>query len=252
MTLYYKADDPKYDYLPTHFLETPYVTIHGWLPIYFIRFGIEIFGKNEIGPRFFSVLFFGLALTTLYIMVREFSSSAVSLCVVVYFSLIPTLLGYAMQGRYYAYELFFCFFGILSFLRFTQTQNRVRLWILVASEVMLYYTFIPAFFMHQAVFSLFLLISRRDLFKKFVLYAGLIGIFALPHLLITKLPMLVFRIPFRHSIDAASIPMVFSLLEWNLFLIISAIALFLSYVLLIIPHWETPGKSIGTLIYYVY
>ena len=51
MALYYKTDDPKYEYLPTHFMFTPYVTIHGWVPYYFIRAGIEIFGKNNFAPN---------------------------------------------------------------------------------------------------------------------------------------------------------------------------------------------------------
>jgi hypothetical protein len=230
MALYYKADDPKYEYLPTAYLETPYVTIHGWLPYYFIRLGIGIFGKNEFGPRFFSVIFFGLALAALYSMLRQVSVSSVALSVMVYCSLMPTMLGFAMQARYYAYALFFSIFGVFSFWRFSQNQNRVRFGIWVASEVMLYYTYLSAFFLHQVVFALFLLIKRRDLLKKYVPYAGYVGLFALPHILITKFPILALRIPARHSIDAVSIGMFVPLLDWNLLLVCSAIAYFSIFI----------------------
>jgi len=228
--LYFKANDPKYEYLPTHFLETPYVTLHGWLPIYFIRLGIEIFGKNEFGPRFFSVVFFGLSLATLYMMIRQNSSPALALCVVAYFSLIPTMLGFAMQARYYAYTLFFNMLGVFSFWRFTQNQSGVRFGIWAASEVMLYYTFLPAFFLHQVVFALFMLLTRRDLLRKYITYAIFVGMFALPHILVTKFPMLALRIPARHSIDAVSLLMLFPFLEWNLLLVLSAIAFFSIFI----------------------
>jgi hypothetical protein len=230
MALYYKTDDPKYEYLPTHFLETPYVTIHGWLPYYFIRLGIGIFGKNELGPRFFSVIFFGLALAVLYVMFREIAFPVLALCVVGYFSLMPGILGYAMQARYYSYALFFNLLGVFSFWRFTQNQGRVRFGVWAASEVLLYYTNISAFFLHQAVFALFVLVSRRDLLKKYFTYAAFVGMFAVPHILITRFPMLALRIPARHSIDAISLLMFFHLLEWNLFLVLSAIAFFSIFI----------------------
>lgn len=228
--LYYKANDPKYEYLPTHFLETHYVTLHGWLPIYFIRLGIEIFGKNEFGPRFFSVVFFGLSLVTLYMMLRRISSPALALWVVAYFSLIPTMLGFAMEARYYAYTLFFSIFGVFSFWRFTQNQSGVRFWVWIASEVMLYYTYLSAFFLHQVVFGLFILLIRRDLLRKYIIYAVFVGMFALPHILVTKFPILALRVPARHSIDAVSLLMFFPLLEWNLLLVLSAIAFFSIFI----------------------
>lgn len=230
MALYYKADDPKYEYLPTHFLETPYVTIHGWLPYYFIRLGIGIFGKNEIGPRFFSVIFFGLALAVLYVMIRGIASPVLALCVVGYFSLMSNMLGFSMQARYYSYALFFNLFAVFSFCRFTQSQSRVRFWVWAASEVMLYYTYLSAFYLHQIVFVLFILLTRRDLLRRYVTYAAFVGMFALPHILVTKFPLLALRIPARHSIDAVSLWMFFPLLEWNLLLVLSAIAFFSIFI----------------------
>jgi hypothetical protein len=230
MALYYKADGPKYEYLPTHFLETPYVTIHGWLPYYFIRLGIGIFGKNEIGPRFFSVIFFGLALAVLYVMIRGIASPVLALCVVGYFSLMSNMLGFSMQARYYSYALFFNLFAVFSFYRFTQSQSRVRFWVLAASEVMLYYTYLSAFYLHQIVFVLFILLTRRDLLRRYVIYAAFVGMFALPHILVTKFPLLALRIPARHSIDAVSLWMFFPLLEWNLLLVLSAIAFFSIFI----------------------
>ena len=226
MSLYYKTNDPKYEYLPTHFLETPYVTIHGWLPYYFIRLGMGIFGKNELGPRFFSVIFFGLALAVLYGMFREIASPALALCVMGYFSLMPSMLGYAMQARYYSYALFFNLLGVFSFWRFTQSQSRVRFGVWAASEVLLYYTYISAFVLHQAVFALFVLVSRRDLLKIFLLHVAIVGMFALPHLWVTKFPILALKIPARHSIDTESFVMLFSALERNWFLVLSTIAFF--------------------------
>ncbi|MBP2675175.1 MAG: hypothetical protein H6Q84_2015, partial [Deltaproteobacteria bacterium] len=79
--LYFKANDPKYEYLPTHFMETPFVTLHGWLPIYFIRLGMELFEGKEFGPRFFSAIFFGLTLAVLYAMFRENASPWTALSV---------------------------------------------------------------------------------------------------------------------------------------------------------------------------
>ena len=231
MSLYYKTDDPKYEYLPTHFLETPYVTIHGWLPYYFIRLGMGIFGKNELGPRFFSVIFFGLGLAVLYVMVREIASPALALCVVGYCSLMPSLLGYAMQARYYSYTLFFNLLGVFSFWRFTQSQSRVRFGVWAASEVFLYYTYISAFFLHQAVFALFVLASRRDLLKKFTLYGAFVVMFALPHLLVTKFPILALKIPARHSVDIESFLMLFSALERNWLLVLSAVAFLLVFII---------------------
>jgi len=231
MSLYYKTNDPKYEYLPTHFLETPYVTIHGWLPYYFIRLGMGIFGKNELGPRFFSVIFFGLGLAVLYVMVREIASPALALCVVGYCSLMPSLLGYAMQARYYSYTLFFNLLGVFSFWRFTQSQSRVRFGAWAASEVLLYYTHVSAFFLHQAVFALFVLGTRRDLLKKFTLYGAFVGLSALPHLLVTKFPILALKIPARHSVDTASFLMLLSALERNWFLVLSAVAFLLVFII---------------------
>lgn len=224
MALYYKANDPKYEYLPTPFLETSYVTIHGWLPYYFIRLGIAIFGKNELGPRFFSVIFFGMALGILYVMLRQNVSSALALCVVAYCSLTPSLLGYAMQARYYSYALFFNLLGVFSFLRFTQIPSRLRFGIWAASEVLLYYTYVSVLFLHQAVFALLVLLSRRDLLKKYILHGVIVCIFALPHLLITKFPVLVLKIPARHSVDIRSFFTLLSALEWNLVLMVATIS----------------------------
>lgn len=236
MSLYFKADSPKYEYLPTHYLKTPYVTIHGWLPYYFIRLGIAIFGKNEFGPRVFSVVFFGLSLAALYMMLRQSTSPVVALCVVVYFSLMSTMLGYAMQARYYAYEMFFNLFGIFSFWRFTQNQSRSRFWIWVISEILLYYTFISAFILHQAVFVLFFLMSRRALLIRYCLFVAVVGMFALPHLWITKFPVLALKIPACHTINLKSLLMLLSVLEGNVFLVISIIAFISVHVFRIIKH----------------
>jgi len=230
MSLYYKTNDPKYEYLPTHFLETPYVTIHGWLPYYFIRLGIGIFGKNELGPRFFSVIFFGLTLATLYVMLRQHASPVLALCVVGYFSLMPSMLGYAMQARYYSYTFFFNLLGVFSFFRFTQSQSRVRFGVWAVSEILLYYTYISAFVLHQVVFAVFVLVSRRDLLKKYFLHVAIVGIFALPHLWVTKFPILALKIPARHSVDIGSFFRLFSTLEWNPVVVVSAIAFLLVFI----------------------
>ena len=245
MSLYYKTNDPKYEYLPTHFLETPYVTIHGWLPYYFIRSGIGIFGKNELGPRFFSVIFFGLALAVLYGMFREIASPALALCVVGYFSLMPSILGYAMQARYYSYTFFFNLLGVYSFWRFTQSQSRVRFGIWAAAEVLLYYTYISAFFLHQVVFAVFVLVTRRDLLKKFLLHVAIVGMFALPHLWITKFPILALKIPARHSVDIESLLMLFSALENNWLLVLSALVFFSVFLVRTVRNtlWRGPAET---------
>ncbi len=243
MALYYKTDDPKYEYLPTHYLETPYVTIHGWLPYYFIRVGIGIFGKNEFGPRFFSVVFFGLTLATLYWMVRQCSNPSLALCVMAYCSLMPTMLGYAMQARYYSYALFFNLFGVFSFCRFLRTQSRARFWIWVASEVMLYYTYISAFLLHQVVFALLLLISRRDLLKRYILQALFAGLSALPHLLVTKFPLLALKLPARHSVDIASFQMAYTALERNPLLALSAVAFLVVFIVRTVKNTRWRGSA---------
>ena len=231
MALYYKTDDPKYEYLPTHFLETPYVTIHGWLPYYFIRLGIGIFGKNEFGPRFFSVIFFGLALAVLYVMLRRNSSPALALCVVGYFSLMPTMLGFAMQARYYSYALFFNLFGVFSFWRFTQSQSRVRFWIWAASEVMLYYTYhLRLLFASGRICPIHTLNKKRSLeeiyhlcrIRRHVCLAPYSGN-QISDIGLARYPPAIRSMPYRFSCC-------FPLLEWNLLLVLSAIAFFSIFI----------------------
>ena len=167
MSLYYKADDPKYEYLPTHFLETPYVTIHGWLPYYFIRLGIGIFGKNEIGPRFFSVIFFGLALAVLYVMIRRNSVSCLG-----------ALCGGLFLPHVQHVRLLQCKPGIIlmrCFLTFSASfpfggSRRAKAGYDSGSgqhrKFAVLYISSPPFILHQVVFVLFiLLIKKRSLEK---------------------------------------------------------------------------------------
>jgi hypothetical protein len=223
MACYYRTNDSKYEYLPTHYMFTSYVTIHGWLPYYFIRAGIELFGKNEFGPRFFSVVFYALSLGCLYLIIRSRPSQAIAIGVVVYCSLMPTMLGYVMQARWYSYALFFSLYGLFTFLRFLEKMSRSSFFSWAISEALLFYTFASAFVVHQIVFILFVVFFKRHIFKPFMIYCGLLSIALLPHLLITKLPLLATKIPARNTIDLKSIFMMIAALEWNPILVILAI-----------------------------
>lgn len=243
MPLYYRADDPKYEYLPTHFMHSPYVTIHGWLPYYFMRMGIGMFGKNEFGPRFFSVVFFALSLVVLYLMLRNNAPHGLALCVVGYCSLMPSLLDYAMQARWYSYALFFSICGLFSFLRYTETKSRAAFAAWITLEAMLYYTSAPAFLVHQVGFTLFLIISRRGYIKSFVLYGSIVCIVALPQIVITKLPFVVLNIPKRDALDLKSLFYVISSLEGNPFLVFSAVTFGLLFIMRTVKKklWRDPG-----------
>ena len=54
--------------------------------------------------------------------------------------------------------------------------------------------------------------------------------FALPHLLVTKFPLLALKIPTRHSIDSESFLMAFSSLGRNPFLVLSAVAFMVIFI----------------------
>ena len=232
-SLYYDSNDPKYEYLPTHYLYTLYVTLHGWVPYYFVKLGLEIFGKNEFGPRFFSVIFFALSLWVLYLITREKCNWILAVSVVACCSLMPTMLGFAMQARWYAYMLCFHLSAIYFFMGILKNNKGTQWFLWAVSEVLLYYTFIPASVLHQVVFVLFILIARRDLLCRYVACASMVGFFALPHLIITRFPQLALKIPGRHIIEIKDVFRILYLLEWNPFLILLGLAFFARFAIII-------------------
>lgn len=201
MALYYKTDDPKYEYLPTHFMYTPYVTIHGWVPYYFIRAGIDIFGKNNFGPRVFSVIFFSFALAVLYVLVRAYSGPIPSLMTIICFTVTPIVLEHAIQARYYSYMLFISMATAFFFMRFLTEQSARNLSFLIVCVTILYYTYQSLFVLYHLIFISTILILKPEVFRKYVVVLFISSIFIIPHMVFTKFPLLVMNIPARHSVD---------------------------------------------------
>ncbi len=165
--------------------DSPGVTTRGWIPYYFIRSGIFLFGKNTLGPRFFSPLFFILFLFIYYKITWRYRGHGFALMALIGLSLMPNLLSYALQAGHPIYALFFATWLLDRFLCDLRKPSRHTGVFLVLSEVLLYYTNLQYFFLMNAVMGLGLLVwNHRHLTRYFVL---LVFCFfaALPHLFVT-------------------------------------------------------------------
>jgi hypothetical protein len=187
--------DPMYAYYPTAYYYSPYVTTHGWLPYYFIRAGILLFGKNDLGARFFSPVFFCLFLLFFYRLVCRYRGHLFGFFTLIGLSLMPSMLSYALQARYYAYSLFFVVWALDRFMRYLENPTARASVFLVLAEIFLYYTNLQYFILLNAAFCVNLLIWNRPLLLRYLGGITICFLAALPHLLLTKFFQFAVRIP---------------------------------------------------------
>ena len=189
--------DPMYAYYPTAYYYSSYVTTHGWLPYYFIRAGILLFGKNDLGARFFSPVFFCLFLLIFYRIVCRYRGYLFGFFTLIGLSLMPSMLSYALQARYYAYSLFFVVWTLDRFMRYLENPTARASVFLVLAEILLYYTNLQYFILLNAVFCVNLLIWNRSLLLRYLGGMVVCLLAALPHILLTKFFLFAAKIPKR-------------------------------------------------------
>jgi len=201
------------------------VTMHGWLPYYFIRLGINIFGRNEFGPRFFSVVFFSAFMAIFFVLVNHCYGRIPALVSLMCLSGMPVLLEYAIQARYYSYVLFFSILVVYLFMLFIEKQDRRNFTLYVVSMILIYYTHLSVFILFSLIFFLMILIFNRNLIRYILMSMLIEACFIFPHVIITKLPSLAMKIPARHSIDLTAAVMFYIFIERNILFLLCPIIL---------------------------